>query len=69
MNKRTTSQDRLEKLREHRADWLAENPGKYLDPNDPRAAAGAHWALAFPDESDELAELAELAEAAGDCVT
>lgn len=49
--------DRLAELQEERTDWLSENPGKYLDPNDPRAKAGAHWALAFPDESDELAEL------------
>lgn len=49
--------DRLEELRGERSDWLSENPGKYLDPNDPRAKAGAHWALAFPDESEELAEL------------
>ena len=56
--------DRLEELREERADWLKENPGKYLDPNDPRAAAGAHWALAFPDEAEELADLSQ---AAGDC--
>jgi hypothetical protein len=56
--------DRLNELREERADWLKENPGKYLDPNDPRATAGAHWALAFPDEAEELAELET---AAGDC--
>lgn len=56
--------DRLEELREMRSDWLSENPGNYLDPDDPRAKAGAHWALAFPDESEELAELSD---AAGDC--
>lgn len=58
--------DRLEELRSERADWLAENPGSYLDPNDPRAKAGAHWALAFPDESEELAELSA---AAGECTS
>jgi hypothetical protein len=56
--------DRLYELRDERKAWLDENPGRYLDPNDPRAAAGAHWALEFPDESDELAELSH---AAGEC--
>jgi hypothetical protein len=55
---------RFDELEEERADWLKENPGKYLDPNDPRATAGAHWALAFPDEAEELAELVK---AAGGC--
>jgi len=56
--------DRLGELKSERADWLSENPGNYLEPNDPRAAAGAHWALAYPDESEELAELIA---AAGEC--
>ena len=56
--------DRLAELREFRADWLKDNPGSYLDPNDPRAKAGAHFALANPDEAEELAELQA---AAGDC--
>jgi hypothetical protein len=52
--------DRLEELKEHRKDWLAENTGKFLDPNDPRD----NYALACPDEAEELAELAD---AAGEC--
>lgn len=52
--------ERLEELREARADWIAENPGNYIDPNDTRT----NWPLACPDEAEELAELEE---AAGDC--
>lgn len=51
--------DRLEELRDERSDWLAENPGRFIEPNDPRD--GARWALAFPDEAEELAELSEAA--------
>ena len=49
--------DRLAELREMKADWIAENPGKFIDPNDTRN----NWALAYPDENDELAELEEAA--------
>jgi hypothetical protein len=52
--------DRLAELREHKADWIKENPGKFLDPNDTRS----NYSLANPDEAEELAELEE---AAGDC--
>jgi hypothetical protein len=45
--------DRLEELREHRTEWIAENPGKFIDPNDTRT----NYALACPDEAEELAEL------------
>lgn len=54
--------DRLEELKEERDDWLSENPGKFLEPNDPRDAG--RWSLAFPDESEELSELIDQA---GEC--
>jgi hypothetical protein len=54
--------DRLEELVMQRAEWIAENPGKFIDPNDTRS----NWSLAFPDENDELGELAE---AAGECTS
>jgi hypothetical protein len=52
--------DRLEELRGIRADWSAENPGRFLDPKDTRS----NWGLAMPDEAEELDALSE---AAGDC--
>ena len=53
--------DRLEELREHRKDWFAENPGKFIGI---RANTRNNYALACPDEAEELAELIE---AAGEC--
>lgn len=47
--------DRLEELRDERATWLEENPGRFLEPNDPRD--GGRWYLAHPDEAEELDEL------------
>jgi len=46
---------RAEELRAQRSAWLEENPGRYLEPNDPRNAG--RWSMAFPDEADELSEL------------
>lgn len=54
--------ERLDELREERDAWREENPGRYLEPNDPRDLG--RWALACPDEAEELAELES---AAGDC--
>lgn len=53
--------DRLQELRDARAEWEADNPAAFIEPNDPRAAG--RWAMACPDDADELAELIE---AAGD---
>lgn len=47
--------DRIEELVEERATWLEENPGRFLEPNDPRD--GGRWYLANPDEAEELDEL------------
>lgn len=46
---------RLEELRDARTTWLEDNPGSFIEPNDPRNAG--RWAMANPDESEELAEL------------
>lgn len=56
--------DRLEELREERKDWFSENPGSFIEPNDPRTAG--RWCMACPDEAEELAELEE---AAGECTS
>lgn len=47
--------DRIEELVDERAAWLEENPGRFLEPNDPRD--GGRWYLANPDEAEELDEL------------
>lgn len=47
--------DRLEELALDRANWLEENPGRFLHTNDPRD--GGRWYLANPDEAEELDEL------------
>jgi hypothetical protein len=47
--------ERLGELRNERAAWLEENPGSFLEPNDPRN--GARWVMACPDEAEELVEL------------
>lgn len=47
--------DRIEELVEERATWLEENPGRFIEPNDPRD--GGRWYLANPDEAEELDEL------------
>lgn len=53
----TADFDRIDELKEERAEWLEENPGSFLHLNDPRN--GGRWAMACPDEADELAELLE----------
>lgn len=49
------NKDRIEELQQQRAQWLADHPGRFIDPNDPRD--GSRWALAFPDDADELGDL------------
>ena len=56
--------DRLEELREERKYWFSENPGSFIEPNDPRNAG--RWCMACPDESEELVELET---AACDCTS